>query len=293
MTKQSRRGPNDAYTTAVTLSLCAGMLAIGCATEQPFPFASVEPLVAKRCAESTTRMFDAPSRERDEAFIECIVRQDSSSTTEDLRHRLATGQGDDLYERLMSGERKPVVSDAACPYLRVAVQSPMGSDDADQKPMRDLFSQALTRAGFQVVDERASHQWWASSLALETGEDSTAWTVLVRAVPEIGSGGIQFTSVEKVVSGHAGSFSGMQSLRSFANDQAPEAARLAAEGVARELLPAAHRRCDDIDAELEATRMHLEELRRQLANEMEQVRREKARRKAASRQKQLEIEVEG
>jgi hypothetical protein len=278
---------------AAALSLCAGILAIGCATEQPFRIATVEPLIAKSCAESTSQTFDAPSRERDEAFIECIVRRDPSSTTEDLRHRLATGEGEDLYERLMSGQRMPVGSDSECPYLRVAVQSPVGSDDATQKPMRDLFSQALTRAGFQVVDERTTHEWWASSLALDTGENSTAWTILVRAVPEIGNGGIQFTSVEKVVSGRSGSFSGMQSLRSFTDDQAPEAARLAAEGVARELLPAAQRRCDDVDAELEATRKHLEELRRQLADEMEQVRREKARRKAESRHKQLDIEVEG
>jgi ABC-type Zn uptake system ZnuABC Zn-binding protein ZnuA len=85
----------------------------------------------------------------------------------------------------------------------------------------------------------------------------------------------------------------MHSLRVFSKDEAPKIAKLAAEGIARELLPAAHRRCDEFDAELEVTRAHLEQLRRDLAEEIEQVRREKARRNEASRQKHLDLEVEG
>jgi hypothetical protein len=159
--------------------------------------------------------------------------------------------------------------------------------------MRDLFSTALTRAGFNVVEANAMHHWWASSLALDTGANSAAWTVVVRAVPEIGNGGIQFTEVQKTVSGRAGLFSGMQSLRAFSKDEAPEVARLAAEGVARELLPAAHRRCNDIDIALEEERIRLEQLRSELAEEIERVRRVKTLREEARRQKQLQIEVEG
>jgi hypothetical protein len=144
-----------------------------------------------------------------------------------------------------------------------------------------------------VVDANAMHHWWASSLALDTGANSAAWTVVVRAVPEIGGGEIQFTSVQKTVSGREGSFSGIQSLRAFSKDEAPEAARLAAEGVARELLPAANRRCNDIDIALEEEQMRLEQLRSELAEEIQRVRRQKAQREEASRHKQLEIEVEG
>jgi hypothetical protein len=270
-----------------------GLVAIGCASQAIRPIAFAEPPAARMCAEWATHAFASPSRARDEAFIDCIAKRNPSFTSDELNHRLEAGKGNGLFERLMSGGVLPVASESECPFLRVAVQSPAGSDDSYQKPMRDLFSEALTQAGFQVVDGNALHQWWASSLALETDSNSTAWTVVVRAEPEIGNGGIQFTSVQKTVSGHEGSFSGMQSLRVFSNDDAPEVARLAAEGIARDLLPAAHRRCDDIDTALEEARMRLEQLRRELAEEIQQVRREKARRNEASRQKQLEIEVEG
>jgi hypothetical protein len=198
-----------------------------------------------------------------------------------------------LFDRLMTGEDLAITPGSDCPYLRVAIQSPVGSDDAYQGSMRDLFSTALARAGFQVVDATARHHWWASSLALDTGADSVAWTIIVRAVPEIGGGQIQFTSVQKTVSGRQGSFSGMQALRAFSSDEAPEAARLAAEGIARELLPTAQRRCNDIDATLEEARMRLEQLRGELAKEIERVRRQQARRQEDSRQKELQIEVEG
>jgi hypothetical protein len=192
----------------------------------------------------------------------------------------------------MTGENLSITPESDCPYLRVSVQSPAGSLEADQKPMRDLFSTALTRAGFMVVDANAMHHWWASSLALETGAKSAAWTILVRAVPEIGDGEIQFTSVRKTVNGREGSFSGMQLLRAFDRREAPEAARLVAEGIAKELLPAAHSRCGDIGATLEQARMRLEQLRNELTDEIERVRREKTRHEKASHEKQLKIEVE-
>jgi hypothetical protein len=299
--------------------------------------------VARDCAAWANQEIDSPSPARDQAFIDCIVRRDPAATPEELRHKLKTGDGDDLFSRLMTGESPPITPDSLengdgddsfnqlmtgesqpitpdsfengdgddlfnqlmtgesppitpdsnCPYLRMAVQSPAGSDELDQKPMRDLFATALTQVGFQVVNADALHQWWASSLALDTGENSAAWTILVRAIPEIGNGAIQFTTVRKTVDGREGSFSGMQSLRAFAKSEAPEAARLAAEGVARELLPAAHRRCDEIDATLEETRIALEQLRSELTAEIERVRREKAEREKAGYLKQLEIEVEG
>jgi hypothetical protein len=270
-----------------------GLIVTACSVQEISPITSVEPAVARDCAEWANQAFDSPSPARDEGFIDCVVRRDPSATTNALRHKLETGAGDGLFDRWMTGEDLPIASESDCPYLRVAIQSPVGSDDASQIPMRDLFSTALNRAGFMVVDANAMHHWWASSLALDTGANSAAWTVVVRAVPEIGGGGIQFTSVEKTVSGRDGSFSGIQSLRAFSKDQAPEVARLAAEGVARELLPAANRRCNDIDIALEEERIMLEQLRGELAEEIERVRRVKAQREKASRQKQLEIEVEG
>jgi len=293
MTNDAKIGPRCFRPGTTALSVCVGIIALACSTPDASSIASVEPLVAKDCAEWANQAFRAPSSARDEAFIDCIVRRNSSVTTVALRYKLETGVGDGLYDRLMTGEDLPLSPDSDCPYLRVAVQSPVGSDEAYQKPIRELFSSALTRAGFQVVDADAMHHWWASSLALDTGANSAAWTILVRAVPEIGNGAIQFTSVRKTVSGHEGSFSGVQSLRAFAKDDAPEAARLAAEGIAKELLPAAQRRCGDLDATLEEARVRLEQLRSELTEEIERVRREKARREEASRKKQLKIEVEG
>ena len=293
MTNDAKSGSSCCRPRAATLLLYVCIIAIACSMQETSSITPVKSLVARDCAEWANQAFDSTSPARDEAFIDCIVRRNPSATTDELRHRLETGDGDGLFDRLMTGEDLAIAFDSDCPYLRVAIQSPVGSDDAYQMPMRDLFSTALTRAGFKVVDATAMHRWWASSLALDTGANSVAWTILVRAVPEIGNGEIQFTSVRKIVSGREGSFSGMQSLRAFSNDEAPEAARLAAEGIARELLPAAHRRCSDIDATLEEASMRLEQIRGELAEEIERVRREKARREEASHRKQLKIEVEG
>jgi hypothetical protein len=293
MTHDAKSGPRCGRPRIATLSLCVGFIVIVCSLPAANSIASVEPLVARDCAQWADEEFDSPSPARDEAFIDCIVQRDPSATTVEMRHKLETGDGSELFDRLMTGENLPIAPESDCPYLRVAVESPFVSDDSTQMPMRELFSTALMRAGFHVVNANADHHWWASSLALDTGANSAAWTILVRAVPEIGGGGIQFTSIQKSVSGREGSFSGFQSLRTFSKDEAPEIARLAAEGVARELLPAAHRRCEDLDAALEEERLRLEQLRTVLAEEIERVRREKAQREEARRQKQLEIEVEG
>ncbi len=271
------------------------MIAVACILQAPNSITSVETPVARDCAAWANQQLNSPSPARDEAFIECIVKRDPSAAPDELRHKLETGDGDGLFNRLMTGENLPITPESDCPYLRVAVQSPVGSDDDDQKMMRDLFSTALTETGFNVVDAATTHNWWASSLMLDTGVNSAAWTILVRAVPEIGNGGIRFTSVRKTVNGREGSFSGMQSLRAFAKTEAPKAARLAAEGIAKELLPAAHRRCSDIGATIEQTRMRLEQLRNELTEEIERVRRARIERvrERDGRSKELEIEVEG
>jgi len=313
MMNYAKTGPRCYRSQAATFSVCLGIIAVVCVLQAPNSITSIETPVARDCAALANEAFNSPSPARDEAFIDCIVQRDPSATPDALRHKLETGDGDGLYNRLMTGENLPITPELStpelitpelstpesitpepdCPYLRVAVQSPIGSDEIDQEPMRDLFSTALTQVGFTIVDPGAMHHWWASSLALDTGTNSVAWTILVRATAEIGNGAIQFTSARKTVDGREGSFSGMQSLRAFDKDQAPEAARLAAEGIAEGLLPAAHRRCDDIGATLEAAQIRLEQLRNELTEEIERVRREKTRRKNAGHQKQLKIEVEG
>jgi hypothetical protein len=275
-----------------TSSFCLGAIAVGFILALPNAITSIEAPVADDCAASIDQQFEIPSSARDEAFISCIVEKDPSTTRDELRHKLETGSGNGLVDRLTSGESLPAGSDASCRYLRVAVQSPVGSNEEEQKPMRDLFSEALTREGFKVVDPSAMHHWWASSLALDTGDNSAAWTILVRATPEIGGGGIHFTTVRKTVDGREGSFSGMQLLRAFAKHEAPEAARLAAKGIAKELLPAAHRRCSDANLAFEETWGQLEKLRNELTQEIERVRRAHDERERASGVKQLEIEVE-
>jgi len=293
MMNDAKSGQRCHQLRAIALSLCVGITAIACSSPRTSSHASDKPAVNRDCADWASQSFTEPSPAQDEAFIDCIVRRNPSTTTNELRHRLSTGDGDNLFDRLMTGEDLPITSNFNCPFVRVAVQSPVGSDDVVQKPMRDLFSTALTETGFNVVDAATTHNWWARSLMLNTGANSAAWTIRVRAVPEIGNGLIQFTSVRKTVDGREGSFSGMQSLRAFAKDEAPEAARLAAEGIAKELLPAAHRRCNDIDGTLKRARTPLELLRSELVNEIESVRRERARREEARDYKQLQIEVEG
>lgn len=276
------------------ISFCAGMAAIACAHTEInsiFPFS---PSVAKQCDEWANLTFDDSSPDRDEEFITCMTARDHSVSREDLLYRLETGDGAGLYERLMSGGNLPIERESDCDYLRMAVQSPAGSSESEQEPMRELFSRALTRAGFEVVPMEVEHRWWASSLALETGPNSVAWTILVRAEPEIGNGKIQFTTVDKTVDGRVGSFSGMQSLRSFDKNEASEAAWTAASAIAKELLPAANRRCDDVTAALEEAQMRLEQLRSELTKEIERVRSEKTqRREEARRNKHLVIEIEG
>jgi hypothetical protein len=290
----AKTGLKDSWARAALTSLCAGVAAIACAHTEIKAIAPFSPGVAKQCEEWANLAFDGSSPDREEGFITCITDRDPSAYREDLLHRLETGSGAGLYDRLMSGGNLPIASESDCAYMRLAVQSPTGSDELEQQPMRELFSSALTRVGFEVVPVEMEHRWWASSLALETGSNSMAWTVLVRAVPEIGNGAIQFTTLNKDVDGKVAAFSGMQSLRSFDKVEATEVASIAASAIARELLPAANRRCDDIDAELEKAQVALEQLRRELTEEIERVRNEKSqRREEARRSKQLVIEVEG
>jgi hypothetical protein len=294
MMNYDKAGPKRQRPRTAAFSMFVGIAATVCLLHATNSITSVETPVARDCAAWANQEFNSPSPDRDEAFIDCIVRRDPTATPDALRHKLETGDGDGLFDRLMTGENLSITPYSDCRYLRVAVQSPVGSEEAEQKPMRDLFSTALTQAGFEVVDADVMHYWWASSLTLDTGANSAAWTILVRAIPEIGNGEIQFTSVRKTVNGREGSYSGMQVLRAFAKDEAPEAAKLAAEGIAKELLPAAHHRCsDDLDATLEEARIRLEQLRNELTEEIERVRREKAQREKASSQKRLTIEVEG
>ena len=273
--------------------LCVGIIALACTLKQTSSITSVASPLTRECTEWVNQEFGSPSPARNEAFIDCTARRDPSATPDELRHQLETGDGGGFFDESMTGEDLPIAQDSDCPYVRVAVQSPVGSDEVYQKPMRDLFSTELTRAGFKVVDADAMHHWWASSLTVDTSANSAAWTIIMRAVPEIGNGAIRFTMVRKTVDGREGWFSGMQSLRAFAIDEAPEVAELAAEGIAKELLPAAHRRCDDIDATLEETRVRLEQLRSELMEEIERVRREIEARVRTDRLKHLEIDVEG
>jgi len=287
-------GLRDSWARTALISLCVGMAAIACAHTEINPIIPLAPGVAKQCDEWAQQAYNGSSPARDKGFVSCVAARDPSASREDLFHRLETGVGYSLHDRLMSGRDLPIESLSNCAYTRMAVQSPAGSNEFEQKPMRELFSKALTRAGFEVVSMEEEHYWWASSLALETGSNSVAWTILVRAVPEIGNGSIQFTTVNKIVDGRVGSFSGMQSLRSFDKEEASEVASDAASAIAKELLPAADRRCDDIDAALQEAEMRLEQLRNELAKEIERVRNEKSQhREEASRKKQLVIEVEG
>ena len=294
MMNNAKTGLRNSWARTALTSLCAGMAAIACAHTEIKAIVPFSPGVAKQCEEWANLAFNGSSPDRDKGFITCITKRDPSASREDLLHRLETGDGSGSYDRLMSGGNLPIASESDCAYMRMAVQSPAGSNEFDQKPMRELFSRALTRVGFEVVPIEMEHRWWASSLTLDTSSNSVAWTIVVRAVPEIGDGAIQFTTLNKTVDGRARSFSGMQSLRSFDKAEAPEVVWVAASAIAQELLPAANRRCDDIDAELEEAQVVLEQLRKELTKEIERVRNEKTqRREEARRRKQLVIEVEG
>jgi hypothetical protein len=294
MMNYAETGLKGSWARTALTSMCAGMAAIACAHTEIKAIIPFSPGVAKQCEEWADLAFNGSSPARDEGFVTCITERNPSASREDLLHRLETGNGSGLYDRLMSGGNLPIASESNCAYMRLAVQSPAGSNEFEQQPMRELFSRALTRAGFEVVPNEMEHRWWASSLMLDTGSNSVAWTIVVRAVPEIGDGAIQFTTLNKNVDGRVGSFSGMQSLRSFDKAEASEVAWIAASAVAQELLPAANRRCDDLDAELEEAQMVLEQLRKELTEEIERVRSEKTQhREEARRKKQLVIEVEG
>lgn len=277
------------------ISFCVGLAAIACAHTETRPILPFSSSVAKQCERWAVKNFNGPSPARDEGFISCIAERDRSASREDLLDRLATGAGTGLYDRLVTGRGRPLESKSDCAYMRMAVQSPAGSSESEQQPMRELFSRALVRAGFEVVPIEMEHRWWASSLALEMSSNTVAWTIVVRAVPEIGNGEIRFTTVDKDVDGTVSSFSGMQSLHSFDKNEASEAAWLAASAIAEELLPAANRRCDDVYATLEEAQMRLEQLRNELTKEIERVRSEKSQRRSEEtlRRKQLLIEVEG
>jgi len=294
MMDHAETGSRGSRARAALISIWIGMTAIACAHTENRPIFPFSPIAAKQCERWAELNFNGSSPARDEGFITCMTERDHSVSRQDLLDRLATGDGIGLYDRLMSGKNRPLESRSDCAYMRMAVQSPAGSSESEQQPMRELFSRALVRAGFEVVPIEMEHRWWASSLTLDMGSNTVAWTIVVRAIPEIGNGEIRFTTVDKTVDGQVGSFSGMQSLHSFDKNEASEAAWLAASAIAEELLPAANRRCDDMYATLEEAQMRLEQLRNELTKEIERVRSEKSqRREEARRRKQLLIEVEG
>ncbi len=290
----ARTETRNAQLRMAVVALCVAAIAAILALQSDRASASVVSTRALDCANWVNESFFSASPERDQAFVQCILDQEAAAAA--AGHD-ALGNGNEVraIEALAVGDDISTLPDGDCPYLSVSVESPVGSDEVYQRPMRDLFSAALTRAGFEVVDAEAPHYWWASILAMDTGPDSAVWTILVRAVAEIGDGSIQFTTVRRAVNGRESSFSGMQSLRAFNKTQAPEAALLAAAGIAAELLPAAHRRCSDIDGTLAEAGVRLEELQKELAEEIIRVRRERAEREKtrAQRQKQLQIEIEG
>jgi len=180
--------------------------------------------------------------------------------------------------------------DPDCPYLRVTVQSPHGPDEEYQKPLRELLSTALVGVGFVVVDDDESHNWWTSSLVLDNGSES-AWSTVVRAVAELRGGGIRYTTTYKQVDGRSVPFSGIHSLRLFHKGEAAEAALRIADGIARDLLPTAHQRCDiAILTAARAADAEAERVRGELVEVMEQVRR--AHREGKSNSKALELEVD-
>ncbi len=199
-------------------------------------------------------------------------------------------QAEHSIERLAIEPDPTTTLDPDCPYLRLVVQSPHGLDEAYQKPLRELLSTSLSDAGFVIVDGNDSHYWWTSSLVLDNGSES-AWSTVVRAMPEIKGGGIRFTATYKEVDGKRVAFSGMHSLRLFDRNNARAAAMQISQAIARDLLPAVHRRCDR--AVLAATReadAALERVRNELTDEMDRVR--SVRPAGSPNLKRLELEVE-
>ena len=147
MMNRDKTGPRRYRSRTATISVCLGIIAGVCILLAPNLITSVETPVARDCAAWANQEFNSPSPARDEAFIDCIVKRDPSATPDALRHELETGDGDELYNQLMTVETPPMAPDPDCTFLRVAVQSPAGSDEVTQKPMRDLFSTELTRKG--------------------------------------------------------------------------------------------------------------------------------------------------
>ena len=130
-------------------------------------YGSDEATAALECAEWANKVFFAPSSARDGAFIDCIMKRSSFSVRADLRHRLDTGEGDEVLHRFATGEDSPVISeylatnppiDSDCPYLAVTVLTPIQGGNADerrmadkaQKPYMKKFLAHLERVGFKA-----------------------------------------------------------------------------------------------------------------------------------------------
>jgi hypothetical protein len=252
--------------------LCMVILATAW-TLQPMPaLASVESSESTESIESSERP-SCPERGR---AVPAPTECDESS-------------GGESFDAFPIDEQLTTAQDPDCPYLRLAVQSPHGSDENYQKALRELLSTSLSNAGFEIVGGDESHYWWASSLALDDGYQS-AWTTVVRAVPEIRGGGIQFTTTYENVDGKIVPFFGMQSLRLFRSKEAPEAATQIADRIAQRLLPAAYQRCDE--AVLAANReaeAELERVRSELTEEIERFRQD---REGGTRLKRLQLQVD-
>jgi hypothetical protein len=190
---------------------------------------------------------------------------------------------------LLIGAARAEEPPAGCPYLRLALSTPITApDDPLQTRYREGFAAQLRRAGFEVTGPTSQpFGWEAYTQVRPLGNGQLIWSFAFLPMPGVSDGAVHFSTFSSVTRDGRVEFNSTHYLKAFTVADFPIEVVLAADQLAQLYLPSALQRCSELANTLEAEEARLERIRESLTEEIIRVRRARA-----AQQKQLELEVE-
>jgi hypothetical protein len=190
---------------------------------------------------------------------------------------------------LLSNTAAAAEPPADCPYLRLALSTPITAPDEPlQARYREGFATQLRRAGFEVTGPtRQPFGWEVYTQVRALGNGQLTWSFAFLPMPWVSNGAIHFSTFSRVTRGGRVEFNSTHYLKAFPVADFPIQVVLAADQLAQLYLPSALQRCSELAQTLEAEEVRLERIRDSLTEEINRVRRARA-----EQEKRLELEVE-
>ncbi len=190
---------------------------------------------------------------------------------------------------LLIGAARAEEPSAGCPYLRLALSTPITAPDEPlQARYREEFASQLRQSGFEVSGPTSQPFGWEVYTQVRlVGTRQLIWNFAFLPMPGVSDGAVRFSTFSRVTRGGRIEFNSTHYLETFPVADFPIQVVLAADRLARLYLPSAVARCSDLAKTLEAEEERLESIRESLSEEIIRVRRARA-----EQEKRLELEVE-